>query len=63
MGPLPMNFYIDDTMAQAGIDQLAQSHASYEASALPPSHHAWISREIYFCWFFSQISHQIIVIP
>ena len=27
------------TMPQAGIDPPAQSHASYEASALPPSHH------------------------
>ena len=33
---------LDGTMPQAGIDPLAQSHASYEASALPPSHHSWI---------------------
>ena len=32
------------TMAQAGIDPPAQSHASYEASALHPSHHGWIPK-------------------
>ena len=31
-------------MPQAGIDPPAQSHATYEASALPPSHHGWILR-------------------
>ena len=31
------------TMPQAGIDPPVQSHASYEVSALPPSHHSWIS--------------------
>ena len=36
-----MNFYIDGVMPQAGIDPPAQSHASYEASTLPPSHHGW----------------------
>ena len=30
------------TMPQVGIDPPVQSHASYEASALPPSHHGWI---------------------
>ena len=30
-------------MPQAGIDPPVQSHASYEASALPPSHHSWMS--------------------
>ena len=34
--------YINGTMPQAGIDPPVQSHASYEASALPPSHHGWI---------------------
>ena len=29
-------------MPQAGIDQPRQSHATYEASGLPPSHHGWI---------------------
>ena len=29
-------------MPQAGIDPPRQSHATYEASALPPSHHGWI---------------------
>ena len=29
-------------MPQAGIDPPAQSHASYEVSALLPSHHGWI---------------------
>ena len=33
-------------MPQVGIDPPAQSHASYEASTLPPSHHGWI-REIF----------------
>ena len=33
---------INSTMPQAGICLPAQSHASYEASALPPSHHGWI---------------------
>ena len=32
--------------AQAGIDPLAQSHASSEASALSPSHHGWIKASI-----------------
>ena len=36
-------FYIDGTKPQAGIDPPAQSHTSYEASALPPSHHGWIT--------------------
>ena len=35
-------FYIDSTMPQAGIDPSVQSHSSYEASALPPSHHSRI---------------------
>ena len=30
-------------MPQAGIDPLAQSNASYEASSLPPSHNGWIA--------------------
>ena len=34
-----MNFYIGGTIPQARIDPPAQSHASYEASALPTSHH------------------------
>ena len=38
-----MNFYIGGTIPQAGIDPPTQSHASYEASALPTSHHSWIS--------------------
>ena len=29
-------------MPQVGINPPVQSHASYEASALPPSHHNWI---------------------
>ena len=29
-------------MPQAGIDPMVQSHDSYEARALPPSHHGWI---------------------
>ena len=29
-------------MAQGVIDPPRQSHATYEASALPPSHHGWI---------------------
>ena len=29
-------------MPEAVIDPLAQSQASYEASAQPPSHHGWI---------------------
>ena len=29
-------------MPQAEIDPPAQSHAPYEASALPPSHYGWI---------------------
>ena len=29
-------------MLQAGIDPPAQSHDSYEARPLPPSHHGWI---------------------
>ena len=29
-------------MPQGGIDPLRQSHATYEARALPPSHHSWI---------------------
>ena len=41
-GPLSMNFYIDGTMPQAGIDPPEQTDVSYEASALPPSHHGWI---------------------
>ena len=36
------NFCIDGTMPEAVIDPLAQSQASYEASAQPPSHHGWI---------------------
>ena len=28
-------------MSQPGFDPQAQSHTSYEASALPPSHHGW----------------------
>ena len=38
-----MNTQINGTISQAGIDLPAQSHASYEASALPPSHHGWIN--------------------
>ena len=30
------------TMPQARIDPQGQSHASYEASALPPNHQGWI---------------------
>ena len=29
-------------MPQAGLDPPRQSHATYEASALLPSHHSWI---------------------
>ena len=35
------------TMPQAGIDPPAQSHASDEASALPPSHQGWIKTNIF----------------
>ena len=35
--------HINSTMPQVGIDPLAQSHASYEASALPTSHYDRIS--------------------
>ena len=38
--------HINGTMPQAGIDPPAQSHASCEASALPPGHHGWIRRTI-----------------
>ena len=31
----------EGTMPQAGIDPPVQKHASYEASALPQSHHGW----------------------
>ena len=31
-------------MSQGGIDPLRQSHATYEASALTPSHHGWMSK-------------------
>ena len=41
-----MNFYIDSTMPQEGINPQVQSHASYEASILPPSHHGWILSDI-----------------
>ena len=34
-------------MPQAGIHPPAQSHAFYEASALPPSHHGWIFGLVY----------------
>ena len=40
-----MNFYIF-TMPLAGIDPPVQIRASYEASALPPSHHGWICLKI-----------------
>ena len=30
-------------MPQAGFDPPEQSHASYEASAILPSHHGWIA--------------------
>ena len=33
-------------MPQAGIDPPAQSHASYEARALPPSHDDWMLSSI-----------------
>ena len=42
LGSGSMNFYIDGTMPQAGIDPPAQSRASNEASALLPSHHGWM---------------------
>ena len=29
-----------------GFDPLEYSHATYEASALPPSHHGWIVEEV-----------------
>ena len=29
-------------MPQAGIDPMRQSHSTYEASTLPPSHHGWM---------------------
>ena len=32
-------------MPQAGIDPLRQCHPTYEASALPPSHHSWILKK------------------
>ena len=34
--------HISKSMPQAGIDPPSQSHASYETSALPLSHHGWI---------------------
>ena len=40
------------TMPQAGINPPAQSHASYEASSLPPSHHGWITLYIIWGFFF-----------
>ena len=36
------------TMPQVGFDPPALSHACYEASALPPSHHGWIYKITYF---------------
>ena len=36
------SIHINGTMSQAGIDPPGQSHASYNASALPPSHQGWI---------------------
>ena len=42
-----MNFYIDSTMPQAGMNLPAQNHASYEVSALPPSHHGWIESTVF----------------
>ena len=40
-------------MPQAEIDPPAQSHASYEARALPPSHHGWILRlDLFTCKIF-----------
>ena len=44
-----MNFYIDGNMPQVGIDPPGQSHASNEASPLPPSHHGWM-----LWWFIPQ---------
>ena len=34
--------YSGYSLAKQGFDLPAQSHASYKASALPPSHHGWI---------------------
>ena len=41
--------HINGTMPQVEINPLAQIHASYEASALPPSHHGWIA---FSCFLF-----------
>ena len=45
------NFIRNIHTSQAGFDPMAQSPASYEASALPPSHHGWITK-----FFGTQIS-------
>ena len=37
-------------MPQAGIDPPRQSHATYEASALPPSYHGWIKIIMVYLW-------------
>ena len=42
-------------MPQAGINPPAQSHASYEASSLPPSHHGWITLYIIWGFFFQKL--------
>ena len=39
-------FYIDGTLPQAGINLPAQSEVCYQTTALPPSHHGWISCDL-----------------
>ena len=39
--------HINSTLPQDGIDPPAQSHASYEASALPPSHYNWMIKVLF----------------
>ena len=41
---------------QAGFDPPAQSDTSYEADALPPSHHGWIKITYYLCSLFGSFS-------
>ena len=43
-------------MPQAGIDTLAQSHASNEASALPPNHHG----RMYVCFISAKFATSVL---
>ena len=45
-------------MPQAGIDPTAQNHASYEASALPPSRHIWMQIDILGFWMATSVKIQ-----